>query len=126
MTARSEILVLEDDPFNRELIVSSLRDAGHDVCTDARETSDVRSSDAIRLVIVDIETPKTGGASSLRALRLRYQQARIVAISGRFHFNVGTASALARQIGADRVLAKPFDCQALLAVVRQLLTESIE
>jgi len=126
MTIRREILVLEDDPFNRELIVSSLRDAGYDVCAEVRETNDIGSANAIRLVIVDLGAPKTGGANSLRELRSRYHGARIVAISGRFHFNAGTASALARQIGADRVLAKPFDCEALLAVVRQLLTESVE
>ena len=113
-----KILVIEDDPVTRDLIVATLHDAGFAATASLAAP---RVGAAARLLVVDLGEPKTGGADSLRALRARHPDARIIAISGRFRFNAATAASVARQLGADRVLAKPLDCDALVANVRQLM-----
>ncbi|RAR50725.1 response regulator receiver domain-containing protein [Paraburkholderia unamae] len=117
------ILVLEDDAGTRELIVATLREAGflaHAHADTLERLPDVRAQ-SVGVIVVALGEPKCDGAAQLRRLRERYPHARIVAISGRFRFNVGTAASVARQLGADRVIAKPLDCAALLANVRQLM-----
>jgi DNA-binding response OmpR family regulator len=117
-----QILVIEDDAVMRELIVATLLDAG----LAAASRIDAYAGPVPKLLVVDLGEPKTGGADSLRALRASYPNARIVAISGRFRFNAATAGSVARQLGADRVLAKPLDCGALVANVRQLMGEPVQ
>jgi DNA-binding response OmpR family regulator len=118
-----KILVIEDDPMMRELVVATLLDAGLAATASLAED---RTGSMPALLVVDLGEPKTGGADRLRALRARYSNARIVAISGRFRFNAATAASVARQLGADRVLAKPLDCRALVANVRELMNELIQ
>ncbi|PVX70733.1 response regulator [Paraburkholderia unamae] len=124
------ILVLEDDAGTRELIVATLREASFvahahadtlERLPDVPDVPDARAQ-SVGVIVVALGEPKCDGAAQLRRLRERYPHARIVAISGRFRFNVGTAASVARQLGADRVIAKPLDCAALLANVRQLMT----
>jgi len=116
-----QILVIEDDPVMRDLIVATLHDAGF------AATASLAARGALaRLLVVDLGEPKTDGADSLRALRTRHPDARIIAISGRFRFNAATAASVARQLGADRVLAKPLDCDALVANVRQLMGDPVQ
>ena len=116
-----QILVIEDDPVMRDLIAATLQDAGF------AATASLAARGALaRLLVVDLGEPKTDGADSLRALRTRHPDARIIAISGRFRFNAATAASVARQLGADRVLAKPLDCDALVANVRQLMGDPVQ
>ncbi|MBB3261650.1 DNA-binding response OmpR family regulator [Paraburkholderia bannensis] len=115
-----KILVIEDDPAMRDLIVATLHDAGFAV---SASLAAAHAGTAARVLVVDLGEPKTDGADNLRALRALHADARIVAISGRFRFNAATAASVAVQLGADRVLAKPLDCDALVANVRQLMGE---
>ena len=107
----------------RDLIFATLHDAGF---TSTASLAATLPGMPARLLVVDIGEPKTDGADSLRALRARHPGARIIAISGRFRFNAATAASVARQLGADRVLAKPLDCDALVANVRQLMGEPVQ
>ena len=118
-----KILVIEDDPVMRELIVATLLDAGRAATASLAEA---RAGAAPKLLVVDLGEPKTHGANSLRAWRARFPNARIVAISGRFRFNAATAASVARQLGADRVLAKPLDCTALVANVGELMGQPVQ
>jgi len=118
------ILVLEDDPGTRELIASTLRDAGFVAHAAAGEGAGDASIDGVAVIVVDLGEPKCDGAARLLRLRERFPRARVVAISGRFRFNVATAASVARQLGADRVIAKPLDCAALVAGVRQLMASA--
>jgi len=105
----------------RDLIVATLHDAGF------AATASLAARGALaRLLVVDLGEPKTDGADSLRAMRARHPDARIIAISGRFRFNAATAASVAQQLGADRVLAKPLDCDALVANVRQLMGDPVQ
>jgi YesN/AraC family two-component response regulator len=83
------------------------------------------------LVITDIIMPKMHGIDLIRAIRARHPATRIVAISGGGNFGplqyqpeaITTSAylAAATEAGADAVLTKPFDKDALLEVVGRLL-----
>lgn len=113
-----EVLVLDDDEPTRKLLVAVLRDAG----LDARASSDVSKPDATpHVVLVDLPMPKAGGPGAVQALRRRYPRSRIVAMSARFDLGRGDGQSVARQLGADRVAAKPLDVHSLVATLRGLL-----
>jgi DNA-binding response OmpR family regulator len=73
----------------------------------------------VALVVADVRTPRLGGSACIAALRARFPGARVLAISG--YFITSGASAAAREIGADALLAKPFSRAAFMAAVTALL-----
>ena len=115
----AKILLLESDDATRDLICATLSDAGFSVATVYPQLG--RAAD-IALVIVDLGHPKQAGAGAIAALRRRFSQARLLAVSGRFDVNPGTSPSVALQLGADRVLAKPLDLRALVSNVKQMLS----
>jgi DNA-binding response OmpR family regulator len=52
-------------------------------------------------------------------------QVKIIAISGGGHYGLTNMLQAARLMGADRVLAKPFDMQELLMTIRTLLAGAV-
>jgi CheY-like chemotaxis protein len=73
------------------------------------------------LLIVDVAFPRQGGPELLRRLSEEHPGAPIVALSPTFFGSVACAGALARTLGAARVLPKPVSREALLAAARELL-----
>ncbi len=110
--ARRLVLVVEDDPANRELLVELLSLWGY-------ATSSVGSAEeaefAIRrkhfdAAIVDVFLPGKSGATLLSKLRERYPDAVLIGTSAL------DDAAMARQckgLGADRFLGKPVRPEAL-------------
>ncbi len=74
-----------------------------------------------RLLVVDLPAPKTAGPEAVRALRRRYPDATVLALSARFDFPASAGASVARQMGAECVMAKPLDLAALVAAARRLL-----
>ena len=73
------------------------------------------------LMIVDVAFPRQDGPALLRRLSEEHPGTPIVALSPTFFGSVARAGALARTLGAARVLPKPVSREALLAAARQLL-----
>ncbi|HEY2559247.1 MAG TPA: response regulator [Caldimonas sp.] len=71
------------------------------------------------LVVADVQTPRVDGAARVAALRERFPGARVLAISG--YFIASGATAAARELGADAVLAKPFSRATLIEAVSALV-----
>ncbi len=111
------ILVVDDEPLVREYIRRSLESVGHSVSE--AENGSVATGLArlmpFDLVITDMVMPGKEGVETLREIRDREPGMRILAISGRGHL------AVARKVGADGVLAKPFRKRDLLDAVEHLL-----
>ncbi|MGF6870866.1 response regulator [Paraburkholderia sp. MM5477-R1] len=122
METEADILLIEDDPFMRELVSLSLRDAGYRVAEfSGQGWLFLLEAFAARVVIVDVSDPKSGSRKVIDALRVRFPAASIVAISGYFHAGPAMAGAVARQLGVDRALAKPFGSSELVGAVKALL-----
>lgn len=136
----SRILVLEDDLDFAELLCLDLEDAGYEVVVETTGAAALQrlSTDHFDLLITDIhiwkEGKPTGDGGLLLTGRLRNFPALqndgrlvglpIIAISGALQ-RPGQSNILnaAISVGADAVLAKPFEADEMRALVSQLIDE---
>lgn len=117
---RGRVLLVEDNPVNRELIQQQLEEL--DCQVDAMENGQVAltgwQSGAWDIVMTDINMPILDGYQLARALRSRGETLPILAV---------TATALAserercRAAGIDDLLLKPLDLARLLAMLDRYL-----
>ena len=111
--ASTRVLVVDDLPAIRELVASSLRNAGFDVISvgDARSATEVLGSTPIDLLITDLHLPDGDGSVLALSARRARPELRAVLMSG----------SLEEGESFDGVLQKPFAEQELLRVVREAL-----
>jgi len=77
------------------------------------------------LAIVDLFMPVQDGLETILRMRRLAPQVKIIAISGGGQYGLTDMLQAAKVLGADRVLAKPFDRQTLLTAVRELLAGDV-
>jgi len=125
--ARRRVLVAEDDPSLRRLIVTVLQDGGYDVIEaedgvqllqhiEQLVSAQCAPSDSF-VVVTDVNMPGLSGLDVLAVLRCALARARVVLITA---FGDAETRAEARELGAVTVLDKPFDLDALRAVVDRI------
>lgn len=73
------------------------------------------------LVITDIVMPEKEGLQVLRELR-KYQPLKVIAISGGGRGLASNYLHIAKQLGAAKILEKPFSNEVLLAAINELLS----
>lgn len=100
----------------RRLLVEWLEAAGYEV--DAFATGAHATGPAPDLVIADVYMPRRGGRERLAGVRARWPGTPLIAISAQFHENGSAPSGLARELGAKRMIAKPFSRETLLSAAR--------
>jgi two-component system chemotaxis response regulator CheY len=118
------VLVVDDDPFIRKLVATTLEDvAGFDLveAADGLEALEVAGRAAPEIVFLDIDMPRLDGLEACRRLRQQssMRAATIVmltAAAGR------EAERQAERAGADLFLTKPFSPLELLRLVDELGT----
>ena len=124
------ILVIEDDAEMRRLIARSLERAGYAVVT-ARSGSeavdwlglcvfDGSLANVPALIVSDIRLPDFSGLELLEAMISALEDVPMVLITG---FPSRETYAEAFELGAVRVLSKPFELDELGAAVRSVLSE---
>ena len=114
------ILVVDDDPFIRKLIATTLEDVGHfelEEAADGAEAVAVAHRTRPRIIFLDVEMPRMNGVDACRALRADDQlgDTRIVMLTAGAHHHVA-----AHDAGADLFLTKPFSPLDLLKLVHEL------
>jgi CheY-like chemotaxis protein len=119
----AKILVIDDDDTVRLSVRLALEDAEHEVdeAPNGAEGLDRLKIQVADLVVTDIFMPEKEGLETIDEIRRDYPQIKIIAISGGGRIDPQDYLEIARQLGADRVLFKPFDIQLLLDVVDELL-----
>jgi CheY-like chemotaxis protein len=120
----ARILLIEDDDFLRGVLHDVLAHEGHRVVTARHGRHGIRQilPGSFDLLITDIVMPDADGLEVLREARIRDPRLKILAISGGGNFGHSeTYLRLASQLGANRILAKPFSREQLLAVIIDLL-----
>jgi len=75
------------------------------------------------LVVTDILMPDKEGIETIRELRRDFPEVKIIAISGGGRLGLERYLKLAKKMGAQRTLEKPFNGNELNEVVRELLSE---
>ncbi len=116
------VLVAEDDPAVRRLVVSALQSRGYDVlasCSgaEARRLFDVNEA-AVRLLITDVVMPGMSGAELARWLRERRADLPVLFISG---YTGDVIDDHGLRDAGDRMLTKPFGPDDLASAVAEVL-----
>ena len=117
--AAPHILVIDDDPSIRALVVEYLSKNDMRVSAGAsgREMFEVFDREAIDLVLLDLKLPGEDGMQLAKALRER-ATVPIVLLTGR---NEEADRVMGLELGADDYVTKPFSPRELLARVRAVL-----
>ena len=118
----ARVLVVDDDFQMREMLGVILERKGYDVMTapDGKLAVQLQRKLPFDLVITDIIMPEKEGLETISELRHSYPRLKIIAISGGGRHRPDGYLELARQLGADRILAKPFGSWEILSAVREL------
>jgi len=121
-TGSTHVLVVDDDPSVRQMIVDYLGDNEIRVTAVAsgREIADVTRRDMIDLMILDLKLPGEDGMDIARRMRADSSMP-IIMLTGR---KDEADRVMGLELGADDYLTKPFSPRELLARVRALLRRS--
>jgi CheY-like chemotaxis protein len=116
-----QILVIDDDAAVRMTVHTILTDLGYSVicAVDGEEGMQLFRSLRPDLVITDIIMPKREGIETIIAIRRERPEAKIIAMSGGGRINCADLLSMARDLGANHAITKPFDIDGLTAVVNQ-------
>jgi len=117
-TVRHPVLVVDDDPIVRAMIRQALEDEGIPVVTASDGRQALEEADRVhpRLVILDVSLPVLPGEAVANQMRqmLSNEPLQIMAITAD-----GRPAEKARALGAFAYLAKPFDVDELVEIVRR-------
>jgi len=118
-TTAPHILVIDDDPDMRDLVVEYLgkNDMRVSARASGREMFELIDSEPIDLVLLDLKLPGEDGLRLARDLRER-ATLPIVLLTGR---NEEADRVMGLELGADDYVTKPFSPRELLARVRAVL-----
>lgn len=119
---RKRVLVIEDDADLRTLMHAYLEEEGFEVQTaaDGREGLQRQRRDPAGVVVTDIFMPNKEGIETVFDLKHEFPETRIIVMSGGANSVKGLDYlGLARQLGANKTLAKPFSMKQLADAVRE-------
>jgi CheY-like chemotaxis protein len=116
------VLIVDDDPFIRKLIATTLEDVSGFELAEAGDGAEALARAATlepRLIFLDVDMPKLDGIAACRALRQApgTRAATIVMLTAT---NADTVERRAAAAGADLFLTKPFSPLDLLRLVDSL------
>jgi two-component system OmpR family response regulator len=111
------VLVVEDDPRMRELLLQGLEEEGHAVASavDGDEGLEMARAHSFDLIVLDLMLPKLDGVEIARRLRRDRRQTPILMLTAR---DQTPDIVLGLDSGADDYLTKPFSFDVFLARVR--------
>jgi CheY-like chemotaxis protein len=119
----AKILVIDDDRTFSTLLAAALRDVGHEVEQAANGRDGVALVNAIRFdaVVTDIIMPDQEGIETIRKIRRRHPTLPILAMSAGSATLALDLLQIARALGANETLAKPFKPSELINRLAALL-----
>ena len=122
MSDARAVLIVDDDPFIRKLIMTTLEGVSAFQMHEARDGEEaVRTAlrESPRLVFLDIDMPRLDGIEACRQMRAEpaMSAAKIVMLTATAE---ESARERAHQAGADFFLTKPFSPLDLLRLVAEL------
>ncbi|CAN7437773.1 EAL domain-containing protein [Acidovorax sp. LjRoot194] len=121
----AKILVVDDIPVNRALVVTLVGHSGHQAleASDGAQALAMVRAERPDLVISDILMPTMDGFEFVRQMRADPELAGTQVIFYSAHYREQEARNLAAACGVRQVLAKPCEPQDILAAIEQALTE---
>jgi len=120
----ANILVVDDEEQLRTFLTLVLEEGGYDVkvAGDGIEALKSYHQHPVDLVITDIVMPEKEGIELIRELRNIYPKVKIIAMSGGSRNTVLENNlTLAKYLGADFILSKPFSDEEILEAIKIVL-----
>lgn len=115
-----KILICDDEEGIRESLKLVLGDHYNLIAVDSGDMAlEVLShSKDIKLMLLDIKMPKTNGLNTLKEIKKKFSQLKIIMVTG--YKSVETA-AEATRLGACGYIVKPFKSEEILETVKKNL-----
>lgn len=122
---RARVLVVDDEPDLIRILEFGLRAAGYQVEIAADGQEGLKKAREIRpdIILLDLMLPKLDGYKVCRLLKFdeRYRQIPIIILSARTQEG---DQALAKEMGANRFVTKPYEFGEILGHIEALLKAS--
>ena len=118
------VLVIDDDVDVREMICKMLAGGDFDVLAAANGKEGmkiIKNDPEINIVITDLIMPEKEGIETIQEIKRDFPHIRILAISGGGRGSAQNYLALAKGMGANLTLNKPFVKHELLRAVNEIL-----
>jgi CheY-like chemotaxis protein len=121
----ARILIIDDEDQPRRMLQQVLIRVGYDVveARDGNEGLQLFRASPTDLIITDILMPEKEGLETIIDLRREFPAVKIIAISGGGRTGNLNFLEVAKRLGAQRTLQKPFELQEMIAAVRDLLQQ---
>jgi CheY-like chemotaxis protein len=119
----ARILVVDDNVALCKWIRQLLEQQGYEIfeAYDGEQGMKFLRENHAELVIIDIFMPKQGGISTMIQVRSDFPYMKMIVISGGGGAKHLDFLQMARELGAHRILQKPFASKELLDAVQELL-----
>ena len=121
----SKVLIIEDDPHLLPVIADAFRRGGFEAlwAHDGKAGMRIFNVEGPALVVTDIVMADKEGLATIIELKTHMSPPKVIAISGGGRIAGSAVLRWAKHLGADEVMAKPFQMAALVAAARQLLAQ---
>lgn len=126
MASMARVCLIDDDIFVRDAMALGLTDAGFEVATapGAAAGLDMIAREGADAIVTDMRMPGSDGTQLISEARRRWPDIPIVAITGSMTFGDADMSEVARKLGADALMMKPFRAADLAQILNRLLAKA--
>ena len=118
----SSILIIDDDYLTLNYLSKVLDRLGYEVITalNGNEGIERYSAKPVDVVITDIIMPKKEGVETIAEIKKKHPESKIIAISGGGRGCSSGYLQIAKMMGADFTLEKPFSKDELIQLISRL------
>ncbi len=118
-----KILVVDDDDLIRDLIYEILEPQGYQIflAENGNRALEILDKEEIDLIITDIIMPDKEGIETILDIKKRLPHAKIIAMSGGGQLEANSYLSMAKRLGVNATLSKPFNPTKLLSMIQEIL-----
>ncbi len=122
MTAKLSLLIIDDQPIVRKLVIKAVSSLDYEVfeAENGIQGLETYKKNPTDVVLLDMFMPEKDGLETLRELRKLNPKVRVVAMSGGGLHGILCILKTAMLMGAHKTLFKPFTREQLIAVLESV------
>jgi DNA-binding response OmpR family regulator len=126
--ARPRVCLIDDDIFARDAMGLGLSDAGFDVVTapGAAAGLDIVAREGADAIVTDMHMPGSDGAALIVEARKRWPDLPIIVVTGSMTFGGASVDDVARDLGVNALMVKPFRAHELADKLNALLSRKAD